>query len=96
MTRKPAARSARASCSEKGSKPDIALGAGFSYAVVNAHNGCLHLEVEVTGRSAHAAKPFTGIDALEAANHVLSALYALAQDARGAQLRRRRASAARR
>jgi len=62
--------------SEKISKPDIALGAGFSYAVVNAHNGCLHLEVEVTGRSAHAAKPFTGIDALEAANHVLSALYA--------------------
>lgn len=57
------------------SKPDLAIGAGFSYAVVNAHNGCLHLEVEVTGRSAHAARPFTGIDALEAANHVLTALY---------------------
>ena len=58
------------------SRPDYALSAGFSYGVVNAHNGCLHLEVEVNGRSAHAAKPFTGIDALEAANHVLSALYA--------------------
>ena len=58
------------------SKPDLAIGAGFSYAVVTAHNGCLHLEVEVTGRSAHAAKPWTGIDALEATNHVLSALYA--------------------
>ena len=58
------------------SKPDLAIGAGFSYGVVNAHNGCLHLEVGVTGRSAHAAKPFTGIDALEAANHVLTALYA--------------------
>lgn len=58
------------------SKPDLALGAGFSYAVINAHNGCLHLEVEVQGRSAHAAKPHTGIDALEAANHLLSALYA--------------------
>jgi succinyl-diaminopimelate desuccinylase len=58
------------------SRPDYALGAGFSYAVVNAHNGCLHLEVEVRGRSAHAAMPFTGIDALEAANHLLSALYA--------------------
>lgn len=58
------------------SKPDLAIGAGFSYAVVTAHNGCLHLEVEVTGRSAHAAKPWTGVDALEAANHVLSALYA--------------------
>jgi len=57
------------------SKPDLALGAGFSYGVVTAHNGCLHLEVEVLGRSAHAAKPFTGIDALEAANSVLSALY---------------------
>ena len=58
------------------SRPDYAIGAGFSYAVVNAHNGCLHLEVEVRGRSAHAAMPFTGIDALEAANHLLGALYA--------------------
>ncbi len=58
------------------SKPDLALGAGFSYAVVDAHNGCLHLEVDVLGRSAHAAKPFTGVDALEAANTILSALYA--------------------
>jgi succinyl-diaminopimelate desuccinylase len=57
------------------SKPDLAIGAGFSYAVVTAHNGCLHLEVDVQGRSAHAARPFTGIDALEAANAVLSALY---------------------
>ena len=58
------------------SKPDIALGAGFSYEVVEAHNGCLHLEVEVTGRSAHAAKPYTGVDALEAASGILAALYA--------------------
>ncbi|HSU04563.1 MAG TPA: M20/M25/M40 family metallo-hydrolase [Acetobacteraceae bacterium] len=59
------------------SHPDLAIGAGFSYAVVNAHNGCLHLEVQVDGRSAHAAMPSTGIDALEAANAVLTALYAL-------------------
>ena len=58
------------------SRPDCVIGAGFSYAVVDAHNGCLHLEVEVRGRSAHAARPFTGIDALQAATHVLSALYA--------------------
>src|SRR5271167_3881583 len=57
------------------SRPDLAIGAGFSYAVVNAHNGCLHLEVEVLGRSAHAARPSTGVDALEAANGILSALY---------------------
>ncbi len=58
------------------SKPDLAIGAGFSYAVTEAHNGCLHLEVEVTGRSAHAAKPWTGIDALEGATRILAALYA--------------------
>ncbi len=58
------------------SKPDLVIGAGFSYAVVTAHNGCLHLEVQVDGKSAHAAMPYTGIDALEAANHLLSSLYA--------------------
>ncbi len=58
------------------SRPDLALSAGFSYGVTTAHNGCLHLEVQVDGKSAHAAMPSTGVDALEAANHVLSALYA--------------------
>lgn len=57
------------------SKPDLALSAGFSYSVVTAHNGCLHLEVEVNGRSAHAAMPWTGVDALEATTAILSALY---------------------
>jgi acetylornithine deacetylase/succinyl-diaminopimelate desuccinylase family protein len=61
---------------ERISVPDYAVCAGFSYAVIEAHNGVLHLEVEVGGRSAHAAKPETGIDALEAANAVLSGLYA--------------------
>nr|WP_246068858.1 ArgE/DapE family deacylase [Ferrovibrio terrae] len=58
------------------SKPDYAFSAGFSYAVTTAHNGCLHLEVIVNGLSAHAARPDTGHDALEAANKVLTALYA--------------------
>jgi acetylornithine deacetylase/succinyl-diaminopimelate desuccinylase-like protein len=57
------------------SKPDYALSAGFAYNVVIAHNGCLHLEVRVQGRSAHAARPDTGVDALEAATRLLSALY---------------------
>lgn len=61
--------------SEGISKPDLVLSAGFSYNVVTAHNGCLHLEVEVNGRSAHAAMPFTGVDALEAATAILSTLY---------------------
>jgi succinyl-diaminopimelate desuccinylase len=58
------------------SKPDYAFSAGFSYAVTTAHNGCLHLEVTVNGKSAHAARPDTGHDALEAATKILNALYA--------------------
>ncbi|HRF10163.1 MAG TPA: M20/M25/M40 family metallo-hydrolase [Xanthobacteraceae bacterium] len=61
---------------QKLSKPDYAIAAGFGYAVVTAHNGCLHLEVTVVGKQAHAAMPSTGHDALEAANGILSALYA--------------------
>jgi len=56
-------------------KPDAVIAAGFSYAIVTAHDGCLHLEVTVTGKQAHAAMPDTGVDALEAANTVLTALY---------------------
>lgn len=63
--------------SEGISRPDLAIGAGFSYAVVDAHNGCLHLEVQVDGKSAHAAMPSTGIDALEASTAILSSLYGL-------------------
>jgi succinyl-diaminopimelate desuccinylase len=58
------------------SKPDLAISAGFAYGIVAAHNGCLHLEVELTGKSAHAARPETGHDALEAASGLLAALYA--------------------
>ncbi len=56
-------------------RPDAAIGAGFSYAVTTAHNGVLRLEVTVRGRSAHAARPSAGIDALEAATHILGELY---------------------
>jgi succinyl-diaminopimelate desuccinylase len=59
------------------SKPDYAICAGFAYGITTAHNGCLHLEVEVTGKSAHAAQPDTGEDALEAAAGIISELYAL-------------------
>ena len=60
---------------EKITKPDYAISAGFSYAVVPAHNGVVHIEVIVHGKQAHAAMPDTGADALEAATHVLTALY---------------------
>ena len=59
------------------SKPDWAISAGFAYDIVTAHNGCLHLEAEIIGRSAHAAMPESGVDALEAATTVLAALYEL-------------------
>jgi len=57
-------------------KPDFAICAGFSYAITTAHNGCLHIEVEVIGHSGHAAEPDKGRDALEAATAVLQKLYA--------------------
>ena len=59
------------------SKPDLVISAGFSYNVVTAHNGCLHLEVEVRGKSAHAARPDTGHDALKAATKAMHAIYDL-------------------
>ncbi|MEH7304796.1 ArgE/DapE family deacylase [Neobacillus drentensis] len=55
--------------------PDQAIAAGFTYSAVNAHNGCLHFEVKTIGKSAHAALPHTGIDALEATTRILNALY---------------------
>jgi acetylornithine deacetylase/succinyl-diaminopimelate desuccinylase-like protein len=59
--------------------PDYAISAGFSYGITTAHNGCLHLQVDVAGKSGHAAEPEKGIDALEAATGILSDLYALRQ-----------------
>jgi acetylornithine deacetylase/succinyl-diaminopimelate desuccinylase-like protein len=61
-------------------KPDLMIAAGFSYQVVVAHNGCLQLEVTVHGEMSHAAIPDSGIDALQGAHHILSALYALNRD----------------
>lgn len=57
-------------------KPDLMIAAGFSYQVITAHNGCLQLEVTVHGKMAHAAVPATGVDALQGANQILTALYA--------------------
>ena len=58
------------------STPDYVICAGFSHAVITAHNGCLHLEATVTGKIGHAAEPERAVDALEVTNAVLSALYA--------------------
>jgi succinyl-diaminopimelate desuccinylase len=56
-------------------KPDLMVAAGFSYQVITAHNGCLQMEVTVHGKMAHAAIPSTGVDALHAANRILTKLY---------------------
>ena len=61
-------------------RPDLLIAAGFSYQVVVAHNGCLQMEVTVHGDMAHAAIPDSGTDALQAAVHILNALYALNRD----------------
>ena len=57
-------------------KPDLLIAAGFSYQVITAHNGCLQLEVTVHGKMAHAAIPDSGVDAMQGANAILTALYA--------------------
>ena len=57
-------------------KPDLMIAAGFSYQVITAHNGCLQMEVTVNGKMAHAAIPDSGVDALQATNKILTALYA--------------------
>ena len=59
-------------------KPDYAIGPGFAYSIVTAHNGSLQLEVTVHGKAAHGAMPETGHDALQAAVAMLNALYAAA------------------
>lgn len=56
-------------------KPDYVICAAFSYNVVIAHNGCLHLEVRIRGKSGHAAAPHTGHDAIEATSTLLNAFY---------------------
>jgi len=56
-------------------KPDLLIAAGFSYQVITGHNGCLQMEVAVNGKMGHAAVPDTGVDALQAANRILTALY---------------------
>ena len=61
---------------QKLTRPDYLIAAGFSHQVVTAHNGCLQFELTLHGLASHAAYPETGVDALQAANRLLTALYA--------------------
>ena len=56
-------------------KPDFAIAASFSYAVVTAHNGCLQLEVTVHGQAGHGAMPEMGRDAFRAGVAIFNAIY---------------------
>ncbi|WP_322994626.1 M20/M25/M40 family metallo-hydrolase [Castellaniella sp.] len=57
------------------SKPDYAVCASFSHAVVTAHNGCLQFEITVNGKATHGSDPKSGHDALQAANRILTEIY---------------------
>lgn len=68
-------------------RPDCLIAAGFSYQVITAHNGCLQLEVSLHGVASHAAYPETGVDALQAANKLLTAMYGYNEVLRGRRSR---------
>uniref|UniRef100_A0A914XJ90 Peptidase M20 dimerisation domain-containing protein n=1 Tax=Plectus sambesii TaxID=2011161 RepID=A0A914XJ90_9BILA len=61
---------------QKLTKPDFAIGAGFSYNVMTAHSGCLQFEVTVQGKATHGSIPESGHDALQATTTILNAIYA--------------------
>jgi succinyl-diaminopimelate desuccinylase len=56
-------------------RPDLVIAAGFSYDIVTAHNACLQLEITVHGKAGHGAMPELAVDALQAANRILNAIY---------------------
>ena len=58
-------------------QPDFVIGPGFSYSVVTAHNGALHLEITVHGKAAHVAEQKSGVDALRAATGIMQMLYGI-------------------
>jgi succinyl-diaminopimelate desuccinylase len=58
-------------------KPDFVIAAGFSYAIITAHNGALHLEITVHGKAAHVAEQSSGVDALRAAHGIMGVLFQL-------------------
>jgi succinyl-diaminopimelate desuccinylase len=53
---------------------DFAIVEGATYSIWIANNGCLHLEVTLRGRPAHASRPERGADAIAAMGRVLAAI----------------------
>jgi len=59
--------------------PDLVIAAGTTHNLITTATGFLFLEVEIKGRSAPASMPQAGIDTLEAAAKVMTAIYELRQ-----------------
>ena len=81
-------RSARRGCSSRACRSPTSRSApGFSYGVTTAHNGCLHLEVEVTGQvRARRASPRTASTRSRRRRGILNDLYAIPQGAMRARV----------
>lgn len=60
--------------------PDMAITPGFTHSILNAHNGCIQLEVRLSGRATHGSIQSNGVDTLYAMNDILSALYQYRED----------------
>jgi succinyl-diaminopimelate desuccinylase len=60
--------------------PDLVIAAGSTHSLISTSTGSLLLEVEIKGRSAPASLPEAGIDTLDAAARVMTAIYNLRPD----------------
>jgi len=60
-------------------EPDLVIAGGTTHNLITTATGFLLLEVEIKGRSAPASMPQAGIDTLEAAAKVMTAIYELRQ-----------------
>jgi succinyl-diaminopimelate desuccinylase len=57
--------------------PDMAIAVGTTHSLITSASGRLCLEVEINGRSAPASDPEAGIDTIDAAAKVMTAIYGL-------------------
>ena len=60
--------------------PDMVIASGTTYNLITSASGRLCLEAEINGRSAPASNPKAGVDTMDAAARVMTAVYNLRQD----------------
>lgn len=63
-------------------KPGAAIVGGLGHEIIATASGRINMDVEITGKSAAAARPADGFDAVEGMSRVLTALYALRDEYR--------------